>query len=189
MYLLQQVNLSSETILFLNVFYHILLLTENKEKFIKITQQNCQSWPIMIGTESKKERPYIAGNLSQYFPLEVLPSICHQMSWNVFLIFGFTFNALIQDHQKSWSYITKDHEKMQLDVEGSPPANGVQMSNLQIHNGVKVIIYKAWLLKLTKHITENADAFGQILMFEITTGWGKPEVSAIFSSRSRLVLQ
>ncbi len=32
---------------------------------------------------------------------------------------------------------------MQLDVEVSPPANGVQMSNLQIHKSVKVITYKA----------------------------------------------
>ncbi len=60
---------------------------------------------------------------------------------------------------------------MQLDVEVSPPANGVQKSNLQIHKSVKVITYKAWLLRLTKHIAENA---GQIMMFEITTGWGKP---------------
>ncbi len=65
-------------------------------------------------------------------------------------------------------------KKMQLDVEVSPPANGVQMSNLQTHKSVKVITYKAWLpLRLTTHIAENADVFGQILMFEITT-WDKP---------------
>ena len=32
--------------------------------------------------------------------------------------------------------------KMQLDVEVSPPANGVQMSNLKIHKSVKVVTYK-----------------------------------------------
>ncbi len=59
---------------------------------------------------------------------------------------------------------------MQLDVEVSPPANGAQMSDLQIHKSVKVISYKALLLSLIARIAENADAFGQILMFEITTG-------------------
>ncbi len=53
---------------------------------------------------------------------------------------------------------------MQLDVEMSPPANGVQMSNLQAHKSVKAITYKAWLLRLIAHIAENADVFGQILM-------------------------
>ncbi len=80
-------------------------------------------------------------------------------------------------------------KKMQFDVEVSPPAKGVQKSNLQIHKSVKGRTYKAWLLRLTTHRAENDDAFDQILMFEITTGWGKPEVSAIFISHSMLVLQ
>ncbi len=40
---------------------------------------------------------------------------------------------------------------MQLDVEVSPRAYGVQMRNLQIHKFVKVINYKALLLRLTTH--------------------------------------
>ena len=85
--------------------------------------------------------------------------------------------------------VTKS-KKMQLDVEVSPPAIGAKMSNLQVHKFLKIITYKAWLLGLTTHIAENADAFGQILMFDIKTGWGLKNVhSVIFSSHSRLVLQ
>ena len=38
----------------------------------------------------------------------------------------------------TWGWDGWNHEKMQLDVEVNPPANDVQMGNLQIHKVIKI---------------------------------------------------
>ena len=54
-----------------------------------------------------------------------------------------TINNAIYPSLISSQIFPKESNKMQLDVEVNPPANGVQMNNLQIHKSVQVISYKA----------------------------------------------